>query len=69
MGQAMRNCNLKIFECDTYKSVCVCVCRDLLNLRVIYGKCCQHGISNASQFEFKLVNGIIKIIMHVFQRV
>jgi hypothetical protein len=41
--------------------------RDVLNLRVIYGKCCQHGISNASQFEFKLLIGIIKIIMHVFQ--
>lgn len=49
--------------------VCVCVSKDVLNLRVIYGKCCQHGISNAPQFEFKLFNGIIKIIMHVFQRV
>lgn len=48
---------------------CVCVSKDVLNLRVIYGKCCQHGISNAPQFEFKLFNGIIKIIMHVFQRV
>lgn len=45
------------------------MCRDVLNLKVIYGKCCYHGISNAPQFEFKLLNGIIKIIMHVFQRV
>lgn len=47
----------------------VCVRRDVLNPRVIYGKCCCHGISDAPQFEFKLLNGIIKIIMHVFQRV
>lgn len=54
-------------------SVCVCVSvcvrRDVLNPRVIYGKCCYHGISDAPQFELKLLNGIIKIIMHVFQRV
>lgn len=49
--------------------MCVCVYRDVLNLKVIYGKYCYHGISNAPQFEFKLLNGIIKIIMHVFQRV
>lgn len=73
MGQEERNCNLEIFECGTcpcvYVRARVCVCVDVLNLRVIYGKCCQHGISNAPQFEFKLLNGIIKIIMHVFQRV
>lgn len=49
-------------------NVCVRVCMggDVLNLGAIYGKCCQHGISNAPQFEFKLLKGIIKIIMHVF---
>lgn len=70
MGQEKRNYNLKIFECGTCARVCaVCVYVDVLNLRVIYGKCCWHGISDAPQFEFKLLNGIIKIIMHVFQRV